>query len=443
MTHANRLTVAILLGLAPIAAAQAEPRLQLISHAFGNTNLARGAHEPAISADGRFVAFYTTATDIVPTDGYSGSDVFVYDVDCQRAEIVSITSTRQPADDSSGGKLSLSGDGRYVVFASSARNLVPHNNTGPLHTQVYLVDRHNKNSIKLISAAPGTAGSPVAEPGNLPSSHPSISADGRFVAFASNATNLVSENIHSQQIFLYRIADGKIQLVSRNVDGASPTIYSAYPQISADGRYVAFQSMASDLIKEPVSSHASGPHTYIRDRLGGFNLLVDRNNANEIATSGSATMAISGDGTRVSFNSNAYNLWPGMQQSKNQVFVRDVPAQRLAIATSNPGLPSRTLGKVTTLSHDGRYVAFHSSIAGFGPEPGEPWNGLYLIDLLNGQKELLTPGLNGVQENGTSDQPSISADGLRVAFRSTSGNLQGSLGEGVYLSDARRGVCIR
>src|SRR5688572_3680356 len=126
MTHANRLTVAILLGLAPIAAAQAEPRLQLISHAFGNTNLARGAHEPAISADGRFVAFYTTATDIVPTDGYSGSDVFVYDVDCQRAEIVSITSTGQPADDSSGGKLSLSGDGRYVVFASSARNLVPH-----------------------------------------------------------------------------------------------------------------------------------------------------------------------------------------------------------------------------------------------------------------------------------------------------------------------------
>lgn len=449
MTYTNRLAAALLLGLVPVAVAQAQPPLRLISHAHDNDSMAIGAGPPALSADGNFVAFSSGSSDIVglDIDKFSGHDVFVYDLTCRRAEIVSLTWHGDPPNgassgsvDSNTGKVSISGDGRYVAFASSATNLVHDDLDTNGYPDVFLVDRQipigDKSRVKRISKArlqlPNSNGT---------SDSPAISADGRYVVFESDAKNLIAGDDSSTNVFRYRISDGDLQLVS--IDRNNGFAIGTYPNISADGNRVIFRTTDNDLIATTVN-YFSGPHVYIRDLAAQTNELVDRNDSGDYGQSGEtdAFLALSGNGRFAAFRSQATNFASNMPPP--QVFVRDTAKATLQIATANPGNATGPLSsRWPALDQDGTYLIFSAS----GRSPDGAWKtGLYRRhrDTLN--DELLTPGLNntGPQQG---DQASVSSDGLRVAFLSPSNTLiAGVSGGGIFLSDARppiRPPCYR
>ena len=196
---------------------------------------------PAISGDGQVVAFASTAVNLVGgTNGSGSGDVFVFD---RRGRGIRRVSVGLDARRGEGAALrnvapSLSADGRYVAFTSvsssgGGRRSVSH---------VYLRDTH-LNTTRRIS------GDRAPTPSDLPSWDAAVSANGRYVVFVSEATTLAAHDRNrSQDVFLYDVHDRSTVLVSRSVRGGSGNGRSANPAISADGRFIVFQSEASDLI---------------------------------------------------------------------------------------------------------------------------------------------------------------------------------------------------
>lgn len=433
MTRISALAAALALAAAPLAA---QPRLQLISHAYDNPNAAINAYYPELSADGQWVSFSSTASGFVApgVDGFFGADVFVYDVFCRRTEIASLTWDGKAPNNSSGGSVgrsSISGDGRYVAFASRASNLVYGDNDSNGHTDVFLLDRHravgDPQRIRRVSAA-RAAGS------DGPSDEPSISADGRYLAFQSAANNLVANDNSGTNVFVYDVQADSLALVSRDRDGKPAE--GQYPRIDAQGRRLAFRSGALNLIAEDIV-WSTTPHVYLRDLGTGSNQLVDRRSDGQIPTQGATDVdALSGDGRYVSFRSSAPNLTGSASPLTPQIFVRDTVAGTLEMITINPGnAPTPYQSRWSALDHDGRHVAFSS------PSQG-PWSpaGLYRRDRSNGATELLSPG----HQDGSpqdSSYASISADGLRTAFVSGYGRLiPGVNAPAIFLADLRSSV---
>lgn len=408
-------------------AAQAQD-LRLISRDYATQAPVFARLPPSISADGNYVAMTSSYALAAAPDTNLREDVFVYDIACERVERVS---------DGWGGvegnndaeEASISGDGRYVAFTSRASNLVPDDvNQAP---DVFLFDRATRTltrvSRPLRPEWPG-AGSTSAR----------ISADGRFVVFASGSITLLPEGAQTSmgfnhiEIYLYEVATGQVEIVSRNHKGRKANGISFMPQISADGNRVAFRSSATDLSEDYVQPQRQWVH--VRDRLLGRTEMVERapdGTPSDMASD--ASYAFSGDGARVAFVSRATTLVHDGREGV-YVFLRDLERntiQRVALPSGDP--PGVFAASALALSHTGRWVVFHSRATAAGE-----WRGLYRQDTQSGKTTLLTPGIDGGPENGDSLYPTISADGDRVSFRSYSSNLvSGPSSQSIYLSDRR------
>jgi Tol biopolymer transport system component len=207
----------------------------------------RSSREPAISADGRIVVFSSCATNLTDeTDANgAGEDVYAFDTSTGRFERISVgTDGRQPVSGASFGAVT-SADGRYVAFTSSS-DLDPSSPAArrrPLNVNsVYLRDMEAHVTRRISAGRDGRLP-------NGPSYGAAISGDGRYVAFVSPATNLVSgDDNQFADVFLYDVQSRTTTLVSRSVSGGSANGPSRNPAISANGNFVAFQSEASDLI---------------------------------------------------------------------------------------------------------------------------------------------------------------------------------------------------
>ena len=206
--------------------------------------------DPVISDDGRVVAFRSTGTTLVEGDDLNGvrEDIYAFDVRSGSISRVSVDAAgRQHAEGSSYAP-SVSGDGRYVAFASTARLDVvsgttrdPHTDNEPL-PQVFVRDLEAATTVRVSVGTPGL----VLDGASY---EPSIDRNGRLVAFASRATNLVRHDRNrSADVFVRDLRNRTTDLVSRNPNGRTGNGPSGHPSISADGRYVAFESDASDLI---------------------------------------------------------------------------------------------------------------------------------------------------------------------------------------------------
>ena len=202
-----------------------------------------------ISDDGRTIVFESGATDLGGLPDRNGrlSDVYAFDVDSQTITRVSLDASGAQPEVGQSFAPSLSGDGRYVTFVSSVRmhdefnqRLLPRAAQGPYH--VYLRNLGN-GFIRRVSAARGS------KDANGASFDPAVSRDGGRVAFVSEATNLVQRDRNgAADVFLYDVRSGQTTLVSRSARGGSATGPSGRPALSADGRFVAFVSDASDLL---------------------------------------------------------------------------------------------------------------------------------------------------------------------------------------------------
>ena len=226
-----------------------------VSVASDGTQGNSASDKPSISSDGRYVAFKSTATNLVSGDTNGFIDVFVHDRQTGQTTRVSLASDSTQGNGDSYSP-SISADGRYVAFRSSASNLVSGDTNGT--SDIFVHDRQGGGTTRVSVASDGTQG-------NGDSYSPSISADGRYVAFMSAASNLVSGDTCCSDIFVHDRQSGQTTRVSVASDGAQGNNHSWYPSISADGRYVAFHSYASNLVSGDTNS---APDVFVHDRGG-------------------------------------------------------------------------------------------------------------------------------------------------------------------------------
>lgn len=279
------------------------------------------SYDPSISSNGRFVAFTSSADNLaVKGDNNGREDVFVHDRTTLRTNRVSISSKLKEGNGSSYSP-SISGDGRMVTFVSQANNLVRRDtNRRP---DIFVYNRSTRKTIRVSIAGDGTQA-------NGESSAPMISADGGFVAFHSNASNLIASDTNNRtDVFVHDLSSGETTRISRGMANSEPNGDSFIPAISADGRYVAFQSTASNLVAGDTNGtpdQYQGLDVFRYDRQTNQTERVsvgdDGEQANGPSNDPGDDPSITADGRYVCFASFASNLVEDDTNGAYDVFVR-------------------------------------------------------------------------------------------------------------------------
>lgn len=334
---------------------------EFVSVRSTGTQANRASEAPSLSHTGRYVAFTTAATNLAIKGDRNGvQDVFVYDRNEGRTNRASIRSDLKEANGTSYDP-SISANGRFVAFTSTASNLaVKGDNNGDADVFV-----HDRTTLKTNRVS---ISSKLKE-GNGSSYSPSISGDGRIVAFVSQANNLVRRDTNRRpDIFVYNRATRKTIRVSIASDGTQANGESAAPMISADGGFVAFHSNASNLVEDDTNDRAD---VFVHDLSSGETTRVSRGMANTEANGDSYIPAISGDGRYVAFQSWANNLVPGDTNGTPDAYEGiDVfrydrqtnQTERVSVGDDGEQAngPSNDPGDDPSISADGRYVCFAS-----------------------------------------------------------------------------------
>lgn len=333
--------------------------IDLVSLAYNGDQGNDDTLTPAISADGRYVAFVSAADNLVADDDNNVVDVFVYDRVLDVIERVSVGAGGVEANERS-VRPSISADGRYVVFESLATNLdgvVNENN----NWDVFVHDRLTGVTEQISVASGGVIG------GEGASGEASISADGRYVAFMSNSSNLVADDgNHVADVFLRDRVNNTTIRVSRDTGGQDANGASGQAYITGNGQWIVFSSVATDLVAD------------------------DDNGLGDVFRYEVATGQI----VRVSLNALGHEA---------------------SGASNNP-----------TISEDGRYAAFESFATNFAAGDADGITDVFVKDMVGGSVERISRNLSGVEGNGHSSDAQISADGAVVVFHSFASDLVAS-----------------
>jgi PKD repeat protein len=268
----------------------------------------------SISADGRYVAFESEASNLVSNDNNNSFDIFVHDRETSQTTRVSVASDGTEANSDSYFS-SLSADGRYLAFGSWASNLVV-GDTNNI-ADIFVLDRQTGETTRVSVASDGTEANFLVE-GVGPTAV--ISADGQYVAFDSSANNLVTgDNNDVSDVFVHNRETGETSRVSVNSEGAEGNGWSWYPSISANGRYISFSSTASNLVPGDTNDQ---PDVFIHDRITGETKRVSVASYGAQGNHESYNDGISANGDYVVFHSRASNLVENDTNGRRDVFVQ-------------------------------------------------------------------------------------------------------------------------
>jgi Tol biopolymer transport system component len=313
---------------------------------------------------------------------------------------------------------SLSADGRYVAFSSQASNFGPPVGTGR-QWNVYVFDRLTGNTA-LISSGQGGA------PANGSSTDPSISADGQVVAFASTATNLVPGTSKGVNEIFVRVGGGPIRRLTVGFGGVEPDSDSSQPVVSANGRYVAFTSDADNLVAGDDNGVSD---VFVFDLLTGTLYRVSVTSRGGQARGASYNPSISADGHLISFTSGARNLTRGLRKRIPNVFVHDLNTGRTRlVSVSNRGKEQNAsiappFTQFSDVSGDGRYVVFDSNATNLVAGDTNGHTDVFRRDTIAGRTILVSRNSRGTEGNNDSFAPVTSQDGSVTAFESFADNL--------------------
>ena len=396
-----------------------------------------GSDVPVITPDGRYVAFYSTATNLVPgTDGTG--NIYVRDLVAgttiwASSDALAAMQSVEPATNVISFNPAMSFDGRYigfeaVVYPQLSRAIILRYDVQTAHTDL------------IETNAALSTGSGYESIQNL-----GMTPDGRFLAYAAN-TNDASGT--ATCIRVWDSQSGRSVLVSGSLSNTVQTGSSSdSPVIDDSGRLVAFLSSASDLVTNSVPGDE---HLYVRDLQAGTTTLVDADTNGVGSPIDPVTApAMSADGRFISFASLDGSLVPADRNRAYDVFVRDLAnAATEMVSVRHPALPSFTPDGPSgisplSVSSDARFVAFWSEADDLVANDTNAQRDVFFRDLLTGTNALVSVDTNGFAGDGESTDPAISVDGRYVAFTSLADNLVGgdnNHGQDVFLRDLLTGT---
>jgi hypothetical protein len=411
-----------------------------VSTDASNSEANGGSYAPSVSGDGRYVVFQSYASNLVTGDTNETSDVFVKDL-VSGAIVRTSVSTAGGEGDHESYVGSVSADGGVVVFVSYASNLVD----GDVNASMDVFARDLQDSTTtLVSVRDPVVGGEFAA--NNHSASFGISSDGRYVAFTSDASNLVAGDTNGvADVFLKDVVSGVTTRVSTASDGAESNDYAEWPSVSDDGRYVAFAAWASNLVADDTNDASD---VFVKDLLSG---VVTRVSAGASDTQGdglSYGAALSGDGQYVTFVSEATNLVDDDTNGTTDVFVRNM-VSGVVTRVSTDAKDAEVTGDSLkpAISSNGRYVAFTSGASNLVDGDSNGMDDIFVKDLATGAVTRVNTASSGAEANdATYETSAVSDDGRYVAFASSASNLVDGDTNGVidvFVKDLQTGVIRR
>jgi Tol biopolymer transport system component len=392
-----------------------------------------------MTPNGRWVVFASTANNLDPLDTNSTSDIYLRDLQTGVTKLLTVNSIGNGSANGASTDPSVSDDGRYVVFTSLASNLTTGDSNGV--SDVYLRDVFT-NTTTLISKNGIITGTTVIA-ANAASLQATVSGNGKFVVFASDATDLTNNDATgTRDVYVRSLVDNTTTLVSRNLSNTAANGPSQEPYISKHGQFIAFTSDATDL-----TGLAPGPghNVYLFD--SDFNVdapppsdptqpihipapttsLVSTNGnpgSGGLADLGTGGPVVDESGLFVAFSSSATDLVGNDTNGVTDVFRKDVvggEVQRISI--SSTGVIGNGASIHPSISDDGSRVAFSSVSTNLHPQDGDAGSDVFLRDAIASTTTLAS--VNRTRDAGTNSsvEPSVNADASIVAFSSASRNL--------------------
>lgn len=331
--------------------------------------------QASISANGRYIVFQSSATNLVAGDTNGADDIFLHDLQLAKTTRISVDSG---GADANGDSLTpvVSNNGEYVAFASDATDLVVSDGNG--FRDIFLRDVA-AGTTTLLSSDSGGGDS------DGPSFDPAITPDGSFICFSTEATDLIVAGLNGQrQIIRQERASGTRALVSQN--GGAQSDASCYePSVSDDGNLVAFFTLATNL-----GTDTNGLFdVYLRNISGNTTSLVSVDMSAGEANGHSGYASVSGDGTAIAFGSLATDLISGDSNGRIDVFSRS-GGSTARVSVNGGNVEGDIDSDLTAISATGRYVVFRSAATNLDPADTSSDDDIFLRDTLSGTTTLLT-----------------------------------------------------
>ncbi len=411
---------------------------------------------PPLSYDGRYVAFFSKASNLVQGDHNGFGDIFIRDTHENNTQIVSVT-----ADGKSGSGESIwptiSGNGRFVAFTSDASDLVKNDNNRS--RDVFVYDTENKTTERVSVSSSGEEAK-----GGSYTYFPSVSYDGRFVVFMSDANDLVPGDVNNHWDVFVRDRDAKItRRVSTTYDGKDGNGPSLHAVISGDGHTVAFNSSANNLVQ--------GDRNEVEDvfaydlRKGMISRISNGRNGTD-SDGNSDRAAISFDGRRIAFSSVATNLVSFDSNSTEDVFVYDSDTRGTSIVSlGTSGAPMQKSDvpwccyispaccivvvisdRKSVMSADGNSVVYRSDATNLISGDFNGYEDIFVHNCAARTTERVSVSSTGAEANGPSIHHGVSMDGRFISFSSEASNLVEHDTNGVsdiFLRDRATGTTTR
>lgn len=414
-----------------------------ISNSANGSGSNRDSSGASISVDGNYIAFSSYADNLVPNDTNGHSDVFVYDVNSGKITRVSVSSNGSEPNYNS-YQPSISADGRYIAFMSYATNLVEGSND--YYSNIFVHDR-NTGATTRISV------SPTGEDADGNSFAPSISADGRYIAFVSYAHNLVNDGSTREYYGTNIFVHDRISRITKNITVLNTDelyYYYGQPSISSDGRYIAFTSGISGPVACAVASSLDNnlnefeddplpnySKVLVYDRITGITENIGVSSTGEEANEDCSEPSISADGRYVTFSSYADNLVSGDNNQMIDIFVRDrLLGTTNRVSISSTGEEADYDSCSSSISSDGTHVAFVSWATNLVTGDNNDCADVFVRDLISGTTKRISVSYRGEEANDSSYgyssynpysnsdyRPSLNNNGSLAIFSSYATNL--------------------
>lgn len=365
----------------------------------------------APSRDARFVAFQSAAPGLALGRSLI-SNVYLRDIRGGSVRPVSVGLLGGPTDGFSGTP-SVDSSGRFVAYATSATNVVAGDANDSLDVMVW-----DGLTGKTVCASVNATGVPA----HGDSFAPAISGNGRFVAFLSRADDLVAGDAAGRaDVFLRDLQTGVTTRVSVGLGGVDANGDAGAPAISADGGRIAFSSAASNLVAGDTNNQTD---VFLYDATAKTISRVNLTTRGSQARVGAYGPSISGNGRRVAFESISDQLVAGDRNGVRDVLVRDIAGRYTLRASVGPrGVAANRESSGASLSYDGRRVAFRSNATNLVARDTNNRADVFVRDLSRGTTTRVSVGAKGVQSTGSSGECAMAADGAHVVFGSSAANL--------------------